>query len=407
MRDLQELAEDLVRPEEVADGLATGRLIVLRGRHRSVLVGTGSLVKLNTSVGCSDPRNVDAEYAKVDALTSCGYGPDITMDLSIVRPARPVYERLVDDFGGPVGTLPHYLCYKPRKGIDRALLLDEIERQAAAGVAWMTLHLTVTRELYELARRTRLTPVTARGGGLVAEDMYLRGAAVGVLSELFADIAAILRRHGTALSLGTTFRPANVVDAMDEVHVREIKAQRPYVEEARRLGIPVMLEAVGHMTLADCDRFTDLVRGELGLSLPIMTLGPIPTDAAVGEDHVSNAIGGAYLAMRGGTNVLNAVTREEHTGFIPTLDSILEGVRAARIAAHAVNISRFPALEADRSTARRRADNYTCVVDGGLFTQSVRTRFTMGCTRCGSACPLLINAKLDGVRNLDITDVSS
>jgi phosphomethylpyrimidine synthase len=380
-------------------GLQSGRMIILRGRYRSVVVGGGALVKVNTSVGCSELRNVGFEYAKVEALAAAGYRPDLTMDLSIVRPKRPVYELLVEDFGGPVGTLPHYLCFKPGKGIDPKLLLDEIERQASSGVAWMTLHLTVTRERYQVAQRTRLTAVTARGGGLVAEDMFIKGKNEGVLSALFPEIAAILRRHGVALSLGTTFRPANVVDAMDAAHVDELMAQRPYVDEARRLGIPVMLEAVGHMTLADCDRFASTVRDELGLQLPIMTLGPIPTDAAVGEDHIANAIGSAYLAMRGATNILNAVTREEHTGNVPTIDSIMEGVRAARIAAHAVNISRFPALDLDRSIARTRANHYTCVVDGGLFSQSVQTRYAMGCTRCGSACPLVVNAKLDRQRS--------
>jgi phosphomethylpyrimidine synthase len=395
---LQEVREGLVEQSDVDAGVKSGKMIILRGRRRSVLVGDGTLVKVNTSVGCSDLSQVRHEYEKVAALAAAGYAPDITMDLSVVRPRRPVYEALVEDLGGPVGTLPHYLCFRPRRGIDPVLLLDEIERQAASGVAWMTLHLTVTKGLYELAQRSRLTAVTARGGGLVVEDMFLREAQEGVLSRLFPEILEILRRHGVALSLGTTFRPANVVDAMDEVHVQEIHAQQPYLAEARRLGVPVMLEAVGHMTLADCHRFAVLVRDEIRLNLPIMTLGPIPTDAAVGEDHIANAVGGAYLAMLGATNILNAVTREEHTGNVPSLTSILEGVRGARIAAHAVNISRFAAMEADRAIAEKRAESYTCVVEGGLFHQSARTRFRMGCTRCGNACPLIVNARLDSGR---------
>jgi phosphomethylpyrimidine synthase len=394
-KSLQEVDEKLLDDAEIEAGIRSGRMIVLNGRQRSVVVGDGALVKVNTSIGCSSLRNVEFEYQKVAALASSGYQPDLTMDLSIVRPKQPVYELLVEDFGGPVGTLPHYLCFKPGKGIDPALLLEETERQASAGVAWMTLHLTVTRDRYQLAQRSRLTAVTARGGGLVAEDMFLKDKHEGILSTLFPEIMAILRRHSVALSLGTTFRPATVVDAMDAVHVQELAAQKPYIDEARRLGIPVMLEAVGHMGLADCDRFASTVRDELGFQLPIMTLGPIPTDAAVGEDHIANAVGGAYLAMRGGTNILNAVTREEHTGNVPTMDSIMEGVRAARIAAHAVNISRFPALDVDRSIARTRADHYTCVVEGGLFRESAQSRFAMGCTRCGNACPLIVNAKLN------------
>ena len=393
--EFQEIVEALVDRAVVDNGLCSGRLLALRGANRSVLVGTEALVKVNTSIGCSDPRKVAVEVEKADRLIGAGYRPDLMMDLSIVRPTRPVYEYLIERFGGPVGTLPHYLCYKPRKGIDSTQLLEEIDRQASLGVAWMTLHLAVDRDLYQMAQRTRWTPVTARGGGIVVEDMYVHDRSESVLSELYPEILTILRRHGTAVSLGTTFRPSNVIDALDEVHVREIELQRRYIDEARRQGVGVMLEAVGHMGLRDAAPFTDLVRRRLSYELPVMTLGPIPTDAAVGEDHIANAIGGAYLAMLGGTNILNSVTREEHTGRVPAAGSILEGLRAARIAAHSVNMARF-SLEgtADRDTAEKRAASYTCVVEGGLFTESAKTRFSMGCSRCGNECPLIINFEL-------------
>mgnify|MGYP001617368902 FL=1 len=128
-----------------------------------------------------------------------------------------------------------------------------------------------------------------------------------------------------------------------------------------------------------------------------MPLGPTTTDAAVGEDHISSAIGSAYMAFLGAAHVLNSMTREEHTGRIPTLESILEGLRAARIAEHTVNIARFPqVLEPDRDIAQKRAGNYTCVVEGGLFTESAERRFSMGCSRCGAECPLLLNQRSAG-----------
>ena len=124
--------------------------------------------------------------------------------------------------------------------------------------------------------------------------------------------------------------------------------------------------------------------------IPFMPLGPIVTDAAVGEDHIANAIGSTFMASLGAAHILNSITREEHTGKIPSLESIIEGVKAARIAEHTVNIANFSeALEPDRNIADSRAANNTCVVDGGLFTKSAERRFNMGCTRCGPQCPLL------------------
>ena len=58
--------------------------------------------------------------------------------------------------------------------------------------------------------------------------------------------------------------------------------------------------------------------------IPFMPLGPIPTDRAIGWDHVSSAIGASHMAFEGGADIINSVTREEHTGGIPSLNSIYE-----------------------------------------------------------------------------------
>lgn len=393
----QELTERLLDASAVEQAIETGRMVPLRSGRGPVLVGPGTLVKVNTNIGCSRLKHLSDEHLKIDAIRSSGYGPDMMMDLSIVRAKEPLYVRCIDVLQIPVGTLPHYVCYSPRRGLDTVLLMEEIHRQAEAGVSWMTLHLSVTRTLYDEARKLRATPTTARGGGIVIRDMILRERSESVLAQRFPEILAIMARSGTVLSLGSTFRPANTIDALDSVHRRELELQREFAVEARRAGVPVMLEAVGHMKLSQTQEFVSLVRHQLGFGGPIMTLGPIPTDAAVGEDHIANAVGGAVLAFLGGANVLNSVTRQEHTGGIPTRQSILEGLRAARIAAHAVNISLFPALDnpAERAIADGRSRSYTCVVEGGLFSKSSRTRFQMGCTRCGNECPLLVNYLAD------------
>jgi phosphomethylpyrimidine synthase len=382
--------------DALVEGFESGRLVTLRGRYRSVVIGDGVPVKVNTSIGCSTRGALPEEIAKLEALAAVGHRPDLMMDLSIVRPERPLYAAMIDTFGGPVGTLPHYLCFSRTRGIDVGQLLNEIERQAEAGVAWMTLHVAVDRELCELAQRTRRTPITARGGGMVVADMYLRDAQTGIFDEILPEVLAILARHGTALSLGTTFRPASVRDALDQVHVAELAAQRRYAREARRHGVPVLLEAVGHMTLDRAAEFTDVVRNRLEHRLPIMTLGPIPTDAAIGGDHVAAAIGGALLASMGGANILNSVTREEHTGGVPSRASILEGLNAARVAAHAANLALGGSTALDDEVADARAEHHTCVVSGGIFGTSAGEP-TAGCSRCGPTCPLLGNQAHDAL----------
>jgi phosphomethylpyrimidine synthase len=391
---VQEIAEGLTTPDQLRQALLSGSAVLLRGRERTVALGGPAIVKVNVNVGVSDPHAVKMEFEKVSALSHIGYRPDAMMDLSIVPVPTPVYRFIIDEFGGPVGTLPHYLCYKPSKGIDVPQLLEEIHKQAEAGVSWMTLHLAVRKDLYEEARRTRLTPVTARGGGIVADDMYINRRTEGVLSLHFDKIAQILRKHRVVLSVGATFRPSNVIDALDEVHRKETELQGQYITEARRLGVAVIMEGVGHIRLDQLQEYVEISKARY--KVPFVPLGPIPTDAAVGEDHIASAIGAAYMASVGGADMINSVTREEHTGKVPSQESIIEGLKAARIAAHAVNICRYPRLHgADRQISRSRAANYTCVVEGGIFTESAKARFSMGCTRCGNECPLVVNWKID------------
>jgi phosphomethylpyrimidine synthase len=154
------------------------------------------------------------------------------------------------------------------------------------------------------------------------------------------------------------------------------------------------MEGMGHAPLHKISEYTKLIKQVH--DIPVMPLGPITTDAAVGEDHISSAIGAAFMGYLGGADLINSVTREEHTGGVPTFEAILEGLRAARIAAHSVNITRYPKLDRlEQNTSEVRGENYTCVVEGGLFQQSTRLRFSMGCSRCGDLCPLLFNRESD------------
>ncbi|MDP1614167.1 MAG: phosphomethylpyrimidine synthase ThiC, partial [Methylococcales bacterium] len=389
---VQEVKENLVTAQEMANSVNNGTTVILKGHYRSVAAGEKALIKVNTHIGCSNVRGFRNELKKLETFANLGYRPDLMMDLSIIKLNRPLYEYMIETFGGPVGTVPYYSCYSARTGFDRQELLEEIEKQATSGVSWMVLHLGVRRDLHELAQQTRLTPMTARGGGILIQDMYLNNRNEGIVSELFPEILKIFKKHGVVLNIGSTFRPANVVDALDQVHVREMEMFGEYIEEAYKQDVPVIIGAIlGHITLAKINRFVDLIRNKLKYMQPIETLGPIPTDAAVGEDHISNAIGAAYSAMLGCSCIINSITREEHTGRVPDLESIKEGLKAARIAAHSVNISKFPQLEgisSDNDVIKKRAFNHTCVVEGGLFSDSAQTRFSMGCTRCGRECPL-------------------
>jgi phosphomethylpyrimidine synthase len=391
--DLQDICEGIITVEKLREKLDDGSAVVLKGKQRSVAVGSDLLIKVNVNIGANEKKAIAQERKKVKVLSRLGYRPDTVMDLSIVRLPKPIYEIAIEEFGGPVGTLPHYLCYHSVKGIDPHLLLEEIEKQAEAGVSWMTLHVTPRKDLYEKAKKIRQIPCTSRGGGIVIKDMYINERSESVISLYFNDILSVMARYKVTLSIGTAFRPATTIDALDKIHLKEILIQGEYIRAARNKGVQVMMEGVGHITLNKLQEYVHIVRSKY--NIPLVPLGPIPTDAAGDEDHIASAIGAAYMSLLGGAHMINAITCEEHTGDVPSLDSIVKGLKAARVAAHSVNISRFPQLDvADRAVVNKRGKNYTCVIEGGLFTESAKMRFDMGCGRCRHECPLLINYTL-------------
>lgn len=391
--EIEEVSDGLISVDHLRENLRTGEAIILKGKRKQVAIGKDLLVKVNTSVGLNgtaSKKNIEGELNKVRELSSLGYGPDMVMDLSIRRTQPPMYEQIAEIFGGPVGVLPHYLCFSS-DGIDHGELLATIEDQARAGVAFFTLHPTPDKDLYLKSLRVRSTACTSRGGGIVIDDLLKNERRENIIADNFSEILGIIKNYGCAVSIGSTFRPSNVIEALDEVHLEEHDRQLKFINMAKEAGVPVMMEGVGHMTLDVISEYSEMVKK---YKVPFMPLGPITTDAAVGEDHISNAIGGSYMAFLGAAHVLNTVTREEHTGKVPSKESIIESLRAVRIAEHSVNISRFKAkLEPDLDVIDKRANNYTCVVEGGIFTKSSERRFSMGCSRCGVECPLLINNK--------------
>ena len=100
-----------------------------------------------------------------------------------------------------------------------------------------------------------------------------------------------------------------------------------------------MMEGVGHISLRDLKKYVSIIRKDF--YIPFMPLGPISTDRAIGWDHISAAIGASYMAMLDGADIINAVTREEHTGGIPSINSIYEAIKTAQVVVNSIDDVRF------------------------------------------------------------------
>ena len=129
---------------------------------------------------------------------------------------------------------------------------------------------------------------------------------------------------------------------------------------------------------------------------PFYVLGPIVTDIAPGYDHITSAIGGA-IAATNGANFLCYVTPAEHLR-LPTLEDMKEGIIAAKIAAHAADISNGikGARDWDNQMSQaRQALNWERMFELAIDPEkAVRYRHESKpehddtCTMCGKMCSM-------------------
>lgn len=385
----KEVQAGLIKEQDIVELFDSGACIsYIHHDEYPLLIGPQMLLKVNTNIGVSDVTNLEVELRKLKYLSGLKFAPDTMMDHTYVPVERPLWKYMVEEFKGPVGTLPHYSTFDVDKGIDKRRLLETIEGMALGGVSFMTLHPTATVSLLEIAKECRKIPTTSRGGAIVLKDAILNNRDENIFVDNFADVLKLFKKYNMTLSVGTTFRPACINESLDRVQMEEIKEQKKYIDIAKANGVNVIMEGIGHISI---DLIPDYCKLINKYNTPLMPLGPMPTDATIGFDHVTAAIGATVTVLNGNVGIINSVTREEHTGNVPSDESIIEGLKTARVVAHSINVARFPEYrEIDNVIAENRANNRSCVIKGGIFADDEVNEEGAGCSRCRYECPLTI-----------------
>ncbi|HTY45590.1 MAG TPA: phosphomethylpyrimidine synthase ThiC [Patescibacteria group bacterium] len=401
-------AEDLCRR------LAQGQVVIPHNNRRRIqnpcAVGCGLATKINANIGTSTDRSSLVEELK-KLKVAVKYGADTVMDLS-VGPDIPLVRRQILKYSPvPVGTVPIYetaVAVKKQKGdalrFDASDILEVLRAQAEDGVDFFTIHAGVTRKsLAAIKRNKRVMGIVSRGGAILAAWIELHGKE-NPFFEYFDQILDIARRHDVTLSLGDGLRPGSILDATDKAQIAELRILGELAQKARREGVQVMIEGPGHVPLSDIKK-NILLQKKICHQAPFYVLGPLVTDVAAGYDHITSAIGGA-LAASYGADFLCYVTPAEHLRH-PTVDDVREGVVAAKIAAHAADISKGikSALLWDRrmSDARKARDwkkQVALALDpdrARQYRMSSRPQLSDVCTMCGDYCSIRMTEKCLGM----------
>ncbi|MGO0123502.1 phosphomethylpyrimidine synthase ThiC [Desulfothermobacter acidiphilus] len=400
-------------PEQVRQKVAAGQLVIpANPRHRCLDptgIGTGLRTKVNANLGTS-PQFPDPQRELRKLQVALAAGADAVMDLSTGGDLDEVRRLVLEHSTVPVGTVPIYQAAveaRERHGSIVAMSADElfevIERQAADGVDFMTVHCGVTLESVErLRRQGRVTNIVSRGGCFVL-GWILHHQEENPLYQHFERLLDICQRYDVTLSLGDGLRPGSLADATDRAQIQELILLGELVERARAAGVQVMVEGPGHVPLHQVALNVQLQKSLCG-EAPFYVLGPLVTDVAPGYDHIVAAIGGALAGMAG-ADFLCYVTPAEHLG-LPTAEDVHEGVIAARIAAHAADLAKgVPGAEEwdlSMAQARRKLDweeQLRLALDPVRARQIRRERNPEGlreCTMCGEFCAMRLVASFLG-----------
>lgn len=348
--------------------------VFLKSVSGSLKVGQGCPIRVNCNVGINSQTGREYEIKRLNAIKASDYQPDTFMDLSTGLFERPFYKEIQLRFGCPIGFVPSYLL-PLNKAVSDVQAIDIIKRLADDGIAFITLHLTASHELYQEAKAMRRIPVTSRGGNVVLQHITQTGRNIWL--TCLPEITAIVKQYGMAISLGTTFRPAGIIDACDIIHLKETEAQIKLCHTLQAEGVQVLVENVGHISL---DRLEKHCQRLKECNAPIMPLGPTPTDIALGNDHTAAAIGAAFMGYWGCAHIINCITRAEHTNSVFTIEETLEAIQSARLAAHIVDLAQGIGLGEDELVYEKRANSRNCLAGTGK-----------DCTRCDKLCPLKRN----------------
>ncbi len=402
---MQKVAEEEgLSPEFIRDGVAQGKIVLIKARQsgRVVGVGAGLTTKVNASVGTSSEL-CDPELETRKAKLAERAGADTLMELSAAGDIDAIRRQIIEAVQLPVGNVPLYqaFCEVLRKHHDPARLEPEalfelIERQCADGIAFMAIHCGINLFTIERLKNQgyRYGGLVSKGGSLMAQWM-VKNQRENPLYEQFDRLVAILKKYDTVLSLGNGLRAGAIHDSFDRAQVAELLLNCELAERARAAGCQVMVEGPGHVPLDEIEASVLLAKKMSG-GAPYYMLGPLPTDVGAPFDHITAAVGAA-LSVKAGADLICYVTPAEHLS-LPNEEDVVIGVKAARLAAHIGDVVKLrgKADLKDMQVSKDRRDlKWARVFENLLFPEDARRLVQerksvkeRRCSMCGDLCAL-------------------
>jgi phosphomethylpyrimidine synthase len=343
------IEEELVL-QRVKDG---SLVIMLRKGCPPIAIGKGASTKINVNLGTSSASiDPEAEIEKVKVAEK--YGAATITDLSMGGDISAIRKMVIENTILPITTVPIYQTIV-EKGMDNATvdeLLGNIKKQIDEGVSSILLHSVERKMLEKLKGLDRVMGMVSKGGSFTSSFMLLHDCENPFI-ENFDEIMDMLRENDVVLSLGNTMRSGCVHDLKDSVQLMEIETNARLARRANELGVQVIINGMGgHIQANEIPASVKMYKDKA--DFPLFVAGPLPTDIAVGYDHIAGAIG-ASMASGAGADYLCYITPAEHLS-LPNPEQVKEGLIAFKIAAHIGDSMKYGLDDRDLILAQRRAE---------------------------------------------------
>ncbi len=375
---------------ELLSSVAQGCAVIMCRDGTSVGIGKGLKTKVNVNIGTSSLK-IDPEEEVRKAIIAEKYSADTLTDLSMGGHIREIRKKIFENTTIPLTTVPIYQSVA-ETGLENMTgedILGNLVRQAEEGISSFVLHCTDRKTLGMLKERERILGVVSKGGSITCAYMTINRCE-NPFVENFDEILGIMKKHDIVLSLGNTMRSGCIHDARDRAQLEEIRTNVELAKRASEEGVQVIIEGTGGHVRAD--RIAEYVRFHKQCSqFPLFVAGPLPTDVAVGYDHIAGAIG-ASMASGAGADYLCYITPSEHLG-LPGPEQVREGLLAFRIAAHIGDSVKYGTSDRDRELAVKRAElDWEGQMVNALDSDRARELAPLEgpCTMCGDFCAIKI-----------------
>jgi phosphomethylpyrimidine synthase len=383
-------ASEGIDPGDLSGRVADGRVVVMKRGEVALGIGEGLVTKVNVNIGTS-PVCCNPEEEVEKARIAQSFGAHTISDLSMGGDISLMRKRILSATTLPITTVPTYQAAVETglENLTDEVLFRNLMEQAEQGISSFVLHMVSERLLDQVRHSPRIMGVVSKGGSMMAAHMVLRRCENPYLAR-FDELLEILHRYDIVLSLGNTMRSGCIHDARDGPQVMEMEENIALAVRAHEAGVQVILEGVGgHVHPRNIPGYIGDYKEKT--RFPLFVAGPLPTDIAMGYDHIAGSVG-ASLAAGAGADYLCYLTPAEHMG-LPTPDQVREGLVAFMIAAHIGDLIKYGRDDRDEALALRRAAlDWKGQAALALDPERACVRNPEGgpCTMCGSFCAIRV-----------------